>query len=73
MLFRSKFGAITPFPSAKNLELFGTEAPSHAQIEEALEFGSLEEYLSERWEGIYSIAHLDGKPDEIFFAGCSGD
>jgi hypothetical protein len=70
---RRKFGAIRPFPSAKVLELFGTETPSHAQIEEAYEFGSLEEYLSERWEGIYIVAHRDGKPDEIFFAGCSGD
>lgn len=68
-----KLGTISPFPRTKLIEVFGSEAPSHAQIEQALHSGSLEEFLSERWQGIYVVVHRDGFPSEIFFAGCSGD
>lgn len=68
-----QFGAINPFPRAKLVEFFGSETPSHEGIEEAHDSGSLEEYVSERWQGIYIIAYRDGSPSEIFFAGCSGD
>ncbi len=68
-----EFGHITPFPPEKLVELFGSATPSHADIEEAHDFGSLEDFVSERWEGIYIIAYRDGSPSEIFFAGCSGD
>jgi hypothetical protein len=67
------FGHVRPFPPEKILEFFGSHTPNHAQIEEAYDFGSLEEFVSERWEGIYIIAYRDGSPSEIFFAGCSGD
>jgi len=26
-----------------------------------------------RWEGTYVIVYKDGKPDEVFFTGFSGD
>jgi hypothetical protein len=68
-----KFGAISPFPRAKLIEFFQSETPSHAEIEEAYDSETFEEFVSERWQGIYIIACRDGKPDEIFFAGCSGD
>ena len=68
-----KFGHIRQFPREKLIEFFGSETPSHAEIEEAHDFGSLEEFVSERWEGFYVIAYRDGSPSEIFFAGCSGD
>jgi len=67
------FGHIRPFPPEKLVEFFGSQTPSHAEIEEAHDFGSLEDFVSERWEGIYIIAYRDGSPSEIFFAGCSGD
>jgi hypothetical protein len=67
------FGHVRPFPPEKLLEFFGSHTPSRAKIEEAYDFGSLEDFLSERWEGIYVIAYCDGLPSEIFFAGCSGD
>jgi hypothetical protein len=70
---RAKFGAIMPFPPSKLVEFFSSETPSHFEIEDVYEFGSLEKYVSKRWQGIYMIAYRDGKPDEIFFAGCSGD
>lgn len=68
-----KFGAITPFPRAQLVEFFGTEKPSHEQIEEAYESGSIEEIASERWQGICITAFRNDSPSEIFFAGCSGD
>ena len=68
-----KFGAVTPLPCAKLIEFFGTEPPTRAQIEDADSFDKLEEYVSERWQGIYIIAYRDGVPSEINFAGCSGD
>lgn len=68
-----KFGAISPFPRTRLVEFFGSETPSHAEIEEKCNSGSLEEYMAERWQGVYIIAYRDGSPSEIFFAGCSGD
>ncbi|HEX5400004.1 MAG TPA: hypothetical protein VFY06_13245 [Verrucomicrobiae bacterium] len=68
-----KFGCIRPFPHEKLVEFFGSETPSHAEIEEAHDFGLLKDFVSERWEGIYVIAYLNGSASEIFFAGCSGD
>lgn len=68
-----EFGHIHPFPPAKIVEHFGSQTPSHAEIEEAHDSGSIEDFVSERWEGIYVVAYRDGSPSEIFFAGCSGD
>jgi hypothetical protein len=68
-----KFGHIRPFPREKLVEFFGSETPGHAKIEEAHDSGSFEDFVSEKWEGIYIIAYRDGSPSEIFFAGCSGD
>jgi hypothetical protein len=68
-----EFGAITPFPQSRLMEFFGTETPTHAQIMEVYESGALEEFICERWEGIYIVSYRAGAPDEVFFAGCSGD
>ncbi len=68
-----KFGAISPFPHANLVECFGSETPSRAEIEKVHDAGSLEEFISERWQGIYIVAYRNGSPSEIFFAGCSGD
>ena len=68
-----QFGAVSPLPHARLVEFFNSEMPTHAEIEEAHDSGSLEEFVSERWQGIYIIAYRDGSPSEIFFAGCSGD
>jgi len=70
---QSGFAAVSPFLRSKLVEFFGSDTPTHAQIEEAYEFGSLEEFVSEPWQGIYIVVYRDGKTDEIFFAGCSGD
>lgn len=66
-------GAISPFPRSRLIEFFCSETPSHADIEEAHDSGSLEAFVSERWQGIYVIAYRDASPAEMFFAGCSGE
>lgn len=68
-----QFGSVSPFPRTKLVECFGSAMPSHDEIEEVHDAGSLEEFVSERWQGIYVIAYRDGSPCEMFFAGCSGD
>ena len=70
---RPKFAAISPFPPSKLAYYFNSEKPTHAVIQDRYEYGSLEKFTSKRWRGIYIIAYRDEKPDEIFFAGCSGD
>jgi hypothetical protein len=65
--------AISPFPASLLSEYFGSETPSPAKIQEVYEFGSLDKFVTRRWRGIYIIAHFEGKPSDIFFAGCSGD
>lgn len=68
-----QLGAISPFPRTKLVDVFGSEAPTHTDIEQAYDSGSLEKFVSERWRGIYVVAYQNGLPFEIFFAGCSGD
>lgn len=68
-----EFGAVSPLPRSELAGLFESETPSHAQIEEAYDSGSLENHLPDRWQGIYMIVYQDGVPNEIFFAGHSGD
>jgi hypothetical protein len=70
---KPKRKAISPFPGSLLLEFFSSETPSPAEVQEVYEFGSLEKFVNKRWRGIYIIAHFDGKPSDIFFAGCSGD
>ena len=65
--------AISPLPESVLADFGLSGMPSHEQIEDVYEFGSLEKYVSKPWRGIYIIAYEDGKPSEIFFAGCSGD
>ena len=70
---KPKRRAISPLPSSLLAEYFDSETPSPAEIQEVYEFGSLEKFVTKRWRGIYIIGYFDGKPSDIFFAGCSGD
>ena len=65
--------AVSPLPDAVLADYCLSGTPSREEIEDVYEFGSLEKYVNKRWRGIYIIAYKDGKPSEIFFAGCSGD
>ena len=68
-----QLAAVSPFPKAKLVETFGSETPSRAQIDKMYESGSLEEFASEGWQGVYIVAYRDGSASEIAFVGCSGD
>jgi hypothetical protein len=70
---KPKRKAISPFPDSLLKEYFGSETPAPSDIQEVYDFGSLEKFVTKRWRGIYIVAHFDGKPSDIFFAGCSGD
>jgi hypothetical protein len=65
--------AVSPLPASVLADYFSSDKPSREEIEDVYEFGSLEKYVDKSWRGIYIIAYADGKPSEIFFAGCSGD
>jgi hypothetical protein len=67
------FAAVHPLPAATLVRVFHTDKPSRRQIERKYSEGALEQYTSERWQGIYIIAYRNGIPDEVFFVGCSGD
>jgi hypothetical protein len=70
---KPKLKAISPFPSSLLLDYFSSVTPSPSEIQEVYEFGCLQKFVNKRWRGIYIIAHFDGAPSDIFFAGCSGD
>lgn len=63
------FCTVCPLPDDALEDLFGTTQPTRQMIEENLDF--YEEI--ERGQGVYIIAHKDGKPSEIFFGGYSFD
>lgn len=70
---KPKRKAISPFPTSLLIEYFGSETPSPSEIQDVYEYGSLGRFVTTRWQGIYIVAHFDGKPSDIFFAGCSGN
>jgi hypothetical protein len=64
-----EFFAVVPLPSDNLVQLFGTDKPTREMIEQNMDF--YEDI--ERGQGIYIVAHKDGKPAEIFFGGYSFD
>jgi len=70
-----EFGTVSPMPAERLHEIFGTDKPTRKMVESKQGDVDLVEdpLVSERWQGIYFIVYRDGKPDEIFFMGTSGD
>jgi hypothetical protein len=64
-----EFFAVSPLPQKELLRLFGTDKPTREMIERNPDF--YEDI--DRGQGVYIIAHKDGKPSEIFFGGYSFD
>ncbi len=64
------FGKAAQFTYQELLQLFNTDKPTHNMIEKSRE---MLEGFRRRWEGIYIVVYKDDRPDEIFFAGHSGD
>jgi hypothetical protein len=63
------YGVVAPLPAQRRIELFGTERPSRAMIEENMDFFS----EIERGQGICIIVYENDRASEIFFAGYSFD
>lgn len=68
-------GVISPAPPEKLKDLFGTDRPTHAMVENASrrlphEFQAfLESY--DRGEGVYIVIYDGNRPSEIYIAGWS--
>ena len=65
----AEFFAVVPLPRVDLVRLFGTDKPTREMIERNMDF--YEDI--ERGQGVYIVAHQDGKPSEIFFGGYSFD
>jgi hypothetical protein len=68
-----KYFTVSPLTNQQLKEFFGTPQPTHAMIEEKIFARDGVLRLRRNWEGVYIIAYKDDTPDEICFAGFSGD
>ena len=66
----ASFGVAAPLPKDELVALLGTDKPDHKLV--AAKAHDLQTVRT-RWEGTYVIVYKDGKPDEVFFTGFSGD
>jgi hypothetical protein len=64
---------IYPLPREFLLRYFGTAEPTRAAVEEPRERRIPFEEVYERGQGVYCTLYRDGKPDEIYIEGASGD
>lgn len=64
------FGIAAPLPGRRVNHFFGSEQPTHQQVEE--NWGDVSEEL-DRWQAYYVTVYRDGRPHEYAFIGCSGD
>jgi hypothetical protein len=65
-----RFGAVSPLSDDDLFDLFEDELPTREMVESCAD--ELHD-LRDRWEGLYIVVYKDGQPDEIYFAGFSGD
>jgi len=63
------FGVAVAYPPERLQELYRTDKPGRANVEENMEF--FDEL--ERGQGIYFVVYENGRPSEILFAGYSYD
>ena len=67
---RLGFGVAAPMSPRQVARFFGTEQPTHEQVEQ--NWGDASDGL-DRWQAYYLTVYRDGKPHEYAFIGCSGD
>jgi hypothetical protein len=67
---RREFGVAAPMPPRRVAQFFGTDRPTHEQVEENWLDASEE---LDRWQAYYVTIYRDGEPHEYAFIGCSGD
>jgi hypothetical protein len=64
--------SVSPLTEEQMLTFFGTLTPTSDQVVEWMK--SFDPYpIRERWQGIYVVSYVDGRPDQIHFTGFSGD
>lgn len=64
-------GAATLLSREMLCQYFGVDKPTRSSIELNIDKSKL--FLDiERWQAIYCIVYKDNRPDELFFAGCTG-
>jgi hypothetical protein len=68
----TSFGAVSPLADSLLIKIFGTIQPTHEVVEQWDKTGDYGNYCA-RWSGIYLLVYKDNVPDEIYFAGFSGD
>jgi hypothetical protein len=71
-----EFSAVSPMPPERIYEIFGTEKPTREMVEGKRGYPELTDenpLANEGWRGAYFTVYRDGKPDEIYFVGSSGD
>ncbi|NJP33290.1 hypothetical protein [Micromonospora thermarum] len=56
----------------QTLEFFGTRTPTPAQVVEWMKDFNPSS-IRERWQGVYVVSQIDGRPAQIHFTGFSGD
>jgi hypothetical protein len=64
------FGVAAPLSADSVRRTFGTEAPTHDEVER--HWPDVAERLG-RWQACYLVVYHDGEPHEYAFIGCSGD
>jgi hypothetical protein len=71
-----EFAAVIPMPLQMVQEIFGTDKPTREMVEAKRGDPELTDdnpLAYEGWQGTYFTVYRDGKPDEIYFVGSSGD
>jgi hypothetical protein len=68
---RATPGAMGGLTTEQLTQMFGTTQPTRQMIEEA--GVKILRYASGRGSGIFVVVYRDDQPDEIFFAGITGD
>jgi hypothetical protein len=64
------FGVAAPLSADSLREAFGTDAPTHEEVER--HWADVAERLG-RWQACYLVVYRGGEPHEYAFIGCSGD
>ena len=65
-----EFGKAAPLSSQQLTDLFGTHEPTRIMVEQKIDEIT---QLRENGQATYTIVYEDALPDQIFFAGYSGD
>jgi hypothetical protein len=65
-----EFGVAVPLPPDSLRRAFGTDMPTHEEVEE--HWPDVAERLG-RWQACYLVVYRDAEPHEYAFIGCSGD